>query len=123
MQWGRKVDPVRLSMRRLLMLGLVVLILFAAAGVWSAYQKERESAALRVESQNSLENLSSEHDQLVANIATLQTDRGKEAALRQEYAVGKKGEQLVIIVGPSTDTPAQATTTILQKIERAFWWW
>lgn len=123
MNSGRKVDPVRLSMKRLFMLILVFLIVFAAAGVWSAYRKERESAELRVESQSSLADLTSQHEQLVANIANLQSERGKEAALRQEYAVGKEGERLIVIVDPSTTTPTEATSTILQKIEQAFLWW
>lgn len=119
---GRKMDPVRLTMRRAVMLFLLALIIFGAFGVWSAYRKERESAALRMQSQSALADLTEQHDKLVANIADLESDRGKEAALRQEYSVGKEGEHLIVIVDPATTTPIQATSTFLQKIESAFWW-
>jgi cell division protein FtsB len=110
-------------MRRLLTILILLLVLFGAAGVWSAYTKERESAALRVQSQGALADLTQQQSHLEANITDLESERGREAALRQQYAVGEKGEHLVIIIDPASTTPTEATTTMFQKIEQAFWWW
>lgn len=105
------------------MLVLVALIIFGAAGVWSAYYKERESASLRMESQTALADLTQQQSQLQTNIVELQSARGREAALRQQYAVGESGEHLIIIVDPATTTPIATTTTLLQRIEQALSWW
>ena len=117
------MDPVRLSTRRLLTLGLFALVIFGAAGVWSAYNKERESASLRMESQSALADLTQQQAQLQQSITDLQSERGQEAALRQQYAVGERGEGLIIIVDPATTTALEATTTLLQRIEQALSWW
>jgi cell division protein FtsB len=120
---GRKVDPVQLSLRRLATLLLAVLVLFGGAGVWSAFGKERGSSASRAESQAALADLTRQQSQLEEDITDLQSDRGKEAALRQQYAVGKAGEHLLVIVDPATTTPSAATTTLLQQIKDALSWW
>lgn len=102
---------------------LLALIIFGAAGVWSAYGKERESASLRLQSQAALRDLTLQEAQLRQNIVTLQSARGKEAALREQYAVGQKGEQLIVIVDPATTTPIATSTSLIQRIEDAFSWW
>ena len=116
-------SPVRLFGRRILIVGLLALALAAIFGVWNAYRKERESRGLRVEAQGQLADLSARETQLNADIAKLESARGKEEALRQQYTLAGKGESLIIIVDPSEQKPAHATSTLLQWLQRTLWPW
>ncbi|HTR18890.1 MAG TPA: hypothetical protein VMH91_02835 [Candidatus Paceibacterota bacterium] len=115
-------DPTRLLWRRLRLFGLFVLVVFVGAGVWNSWQKEKQSSALNRESQAALADLSSQESQLQGNITELQSERGKEAALRQQYAVGKQGEDMIVIVDSSTTPPPQPQS-FLDKLKKAFSWW
>ena len=84
------------------------------------YQK-RESLQRPAENQYNM--LSQQQTQLQSDIASLETDRGKEAALRQQYAVGKKGEGLIVIVDPRSDAPRQASSTIMQWVRKFLPFW
>lgn len=116
-------EPVRLFGRRLLILGLLALLAVALSGVWGAYRKERESRALRREAEVQLSDLSIRQAELDAEIANLQSDRGKEEALRQQYALAKKGEGLIIIVDPSKTEIPREPSKLLQWFKKAFEWW
>jgi cell division protein FtsB len=115
-------DPARLIWRRLGIVVLIALVCFAGWSVWGAWQKDQESAALDQESQAALATLSSQQTELQQNITDLETTRGKEAALREEYAVGAQGEGMIIIVD-ATSTPLPPTPTLLDKLRSAFSWW
>ncbi len=117
-------DPVRLFGRRLALLALIVLVFAVAVGMWSAYQKAKESGSLRAQAQRQLHDFSARQSQLNSDIANLQTSRGKEEVLREQYALAAKGERLIIIVDPPASKPAQATsTTVFDTIKRTFSWW
>ncbi|OGG54294.1 hypothetical protein A3C20_01650 [Candidatus Kaiserbacteria bacterium RIFCSPHIGHO2_02_FULL_55_25] len=119
----RRRHIVRLLWRRLGTTALFVLVVVAISGVWSVYQKERESLQLRSEAESQYNMLSQQQAQLQSDIANLETDRGKEAALRQQYAVGKKGEGLIVIVDPRPDAPQQASSTIMQWVRKFLPFW
>jgi cell division protein FtsB len=111
-------------MRRLTLVGLFVLVIIAASGVWGIFQKDQESIVLKRQAQTQLSDISTQQTQLTASIAELQTERGKEAALRQEYSVGDPGEGMVMIVEPQASAPVVATSTPFQKwVHSAFSWW
>ena len=117
-------DPVRIFARRLMLLGLFLLVVLAMSGVWGVYRKDQESAILKEEAVAQLNALSSQQDQLAASIGELQTERGKEAALRQQYNVGNAGEGMVIIVEPPKPAMTTATTTPFQAwLQHTFSWW
>jgi len=114
-------DPVRLLFRRLLMLGILILILFAIDGVWTIYLKDKESLVQRREAEVDLKDLAQRKDRLTADIRSLDTDRGKEEALRGQYEIGKQGEGLIIIVD---EKPATTTPPVEKKwYEKVFPWW
>jgi cell division protein FtsB len=111
-------------MRRLMLVGLFILVIIAASGVWNIFQKDQQSIVLKRQAQAQLADLSTQQDQLNASIAELETERGKEAALRQQYSVGDPGEGMVMIVEPATSAPAVATSTSFQKwVHNTFSWW
>lgn len=116
-------DPVRLLWRRLLILGLFVLALLASSGVWSAYQKERASRALRLQAQGQLSDLSQREHQLNADIAKLETNRGKEEALREQYELAAEGEGLIIIVDQNQEMPVEAPSSLTTWFKNIFTWW
>lgn len=71
-----------------------------------------------------LADLTKRENQLKADITNLNTDRGKEAALRQQYQMGKSGEKMIIIVNPPTPVAAPATSTpLVQWFKNVFPWW
>lgn len=116
-------DAGALFLRRV---GLVTLFLLVCAGVWSvwgAWRKERESADLRVRSEVAAADLAQQESHLQDKIASLQSDRGKEAALRDQYAVGKQGEHLIVIVDQTPPPPPPPEPTLLDKIKGVFWRW
>jgi hypothetical protein len=119
----KRNDPVRLLGSRALLAGLFVLVALAGWGTWGAYQKDRESTALRTQAQVQLKDLSSQKTQLDSDIAILQTNRGKEALLRAQYALARAGEQEIIIVDPAASAPVQATSTFMDTLKKALWWW
>ena len=114
---------VRLLWHRLGIGALFIFVTLAASGVWSVYQKERESLALRDQAESQYQTLSQQEIQLQKDISSLATDRGKEAALRQQYAVGKTGERLIVIVDPQAVVPQQASSTIMQWVHKFLPFW
>jgi len=116
-------DPVRLFGRRLILLGLFALIVVSSTGVWGAYQKERESRALRNEAEMQLTDLSQRQAQLDADIASLETDRGKEQVLREQYALAARGEGLIVIVETPPVAPTRATSSLVDWLKKTFTWW
>ena len=117
--------PVRLFFRRLLLLVLFIFVLLGMSSVWNIYVKERESAVLKQQSQAALVDLTTRQKQLQSNIADLKTNRGMEAALRQQYDMGKSGEGMIMIIDASTSAPVAATSSsaFKQWINKAFPWW
>ena len=120
---SQKADPVRLFWRRVLLLIVLVLVIFGLSGVWRIYKRERESAALNSESAARLADLTWPEAKLRADIAQLGTDRGKEAALREQYRMGKPGEKLIVIVNPPTPIAVPAISTpIIEWFKNIFLW-
>ena len=116
-------NPIRLFWRRLGITALLMLVAAGTSGVWNVYHKERESRALRTEAEAQLRDLSRQEVELRTQIAKLETDRGKEEVLREQYAIGKRGEGLIIIVDPQTPVPIQASSTIMQWVHKFLPFW
>ncbi len=104
---------------------LFILFVSAVFGVWGVYQKDRESMVLRAQAQAQLSDLSERQSQLNADISTLQTERGMEAALRQQYALAAQGEDMIIIVDATSATPVEEATSsaFVQWMRKTFPWW
>ena len=121
--FGQQSDPLRLFGKRLLVLALLALVVVVSIGVWRVYQKERESHSLRADSEVQLTDLKNRKAQLEADIARLKTDRGMEAAIREQYQLAKSGEGLIVIVDPPTPVPTEATSTVMEWFQKTLSWW
>ncbi|PIR83968.1 hypothetical protein COU18_00975 [Candidatus Kaiserbacteria bacterium CG10_big_fil_rev_8_21_14_0_10_51_14] len=120
----RRNNPVRLLGKRLLVVALLALTIAISWGTWNAYKKERESGVLRTEAELQLEDFTQRHTQLTEDIASLQTSRGMEEVLREQYALAARGEGLIVIVDqPAAEPESATTTTMFEKVKRFFWRW
>ena len=120
---NQRSRAVKIFLRRLGLLGLLVLVIAAGSGVWQVYGKERESAALRAQAESQQADLAARKAELQSDLSKLQTDRGKEEILRTQYALAEKGEGLIVIVDPSTTTRPATTTSVFESIRKFFWPW
>ncbi len=119
----QKNDPLRLFLRRVLMLIVAAAVVFGISGVWGVYGKERDSRILREKEELRLANLEEQSVSLEQKLSQLETERGKEEALREQYAVGREGERLIIIVEPKIPPPLQATSTFREWVGKYLPFW
>ena len=117
-------EPVRLLGRRFLLVGLLGLAIIGIIGVINTYQKERESAALEKEAVAQATDLTQREAQLQNDVSELQTDRGREGALREQYALAAEGEQVIVIVDrPSQVVPTASSSAFVIWLHKTFPWW
>lgn len=109
--------------RRIVVFFLLLLVAGALWSVIGVYKKDRESAALKLQNQIRLADLERRQEQLDADIANLQTARGKEEMLRKQYALAARGEKMIIIVEPPAPPPQAATSSVFEAIGKWFSWW
>lgn len=121
--WTRnqRQTAARLFLRRLGLLALFALVVFAASGVWGVYQKERESGERRAEAETERADLEKRQNQLSTDIERLRTDRGLEETLRQQYGLAERGEQLIVIVDAAAATTGE-TSSSRNWFQKLFWW-
>jgi len=105
------------------MMGLALIVLFGLWAVFGVYMKERESSDLRKQAEAQLKDLEAHQSTLNERISSLETERGQEAELRDEYHVGKAGEGVVTIVDEPATGTQQTQTTDQSWWQRIFWWW
>jgi cell division protein FtsB len=115
-QQKRKIRRILYSPVSLIALAVVAVVF--ARGAWNVYQKESASGDYLAQAQTELTKVSATDAQLAQSVASLQTEQGVEADIRQKFRVVKPGEQIAVIVDTSaSDTPAAATST------PGFWAW
>lgn len=101
---------------------LAILVISALWGVWDIYRKNTEAARLRTEAEGRLAELTTQASRLETDLMALQTRRGMEAALRQQYAVAGAGEGLIVIVEPDKPQFTHASSTPWGWIANMFRW-
>jgi cell division protein FtsB len=108
-QRRKKVRRILYSPLSIIALSMVAL--FLAKGVWTIWQKERiATSEAKAAALNRSEVEAREHA-LSASLDALQSERGKEAAIREKFGATKPGEGVIVIVDPERPTTSAATTT------------
>lgn len=120
----KRRDPVRLLYRRLFIVLAFLLLAVLVRSVWNMYGKSAETAAARTAAEMRLEELDERKRVLEASIADMRSDRGVEAKLREQYAIGNEGEGLVIIIEDNRKQP-QKESHFLPALSwlRSIWPW
>ncbi len=113
----KREDPIALMKRRLLIVGLVLLVGVLGRGVYGVIQKERESRLLRDDAQQELADLQAREADIRTSIAELASERGIEQALRSEYELAKEGEEVIVIVGAQEEPESEFVAS-----PAALWW-
>ena len=85
---------------------LVIIILLMMRAVWDVYSKEKTSEADANAIQTQLASLQNQTQSLNQDINKLQTSEGVESTIRQNFHMGKQGEQLVIVTDLASTTPS-----------------
>lgn len=121
---GNRRDPVKLFLRRLLLLALFIGVLAVCSAVWDVYKKERESRLLREHAEAQMSGLTNQKVHLDGEINRLQTMRGKEETLRENYEMGRAGEGLIIIVeSPKSEPVAASSSPIREWVRKLIPFW
>lgn len=78
--------------------GLVIFASFVVVGIVDLYQKEEiartEATSARIE----YENLAKRHQELTQQVEALESERGQEAILREDFGVALPDEEVIIIL-------------------------
>jgi len=115
-------DPLRILGRRILLVLLSLFLISVTWALWDIYRKNGEAARLRAEAEGRLADLEEEHRRLEMDIANLETTRGREATLREQYALARAGEGLIVIVEPDRTEETQASPSPWGWIAKMFHW-
>jgi hypothetical protein len=96
-----------------LLVNRVTLLLLLAAVVWLSghvfylVAKERETAARAEDARQEHEEALARKERLLADLAYVDTERGKEAHLRERYGVAKEGEAVIMLVDGDDAPPPE----------------
>lgn len=99
--------------RQGVLIGILLLVAFwLAVSIWGLADKAHVAVSQANEGKWQYEALEKRKTALEANMAALETARGKDVAIRTTFGVARPGEEVIVVV-----PPAPATTT-----QTLFWW-
>jgi len=79
-------------------LGLIVFGSFVVVGVVDLFQKEEIARTEAKSAQIEYENLAKRHAELTKQVEELESERGQEAILREDFGVALPDEEVIIIM-------------------------
>ncbi len=95
--------------RKGILIGVLLLAAFwLVSNIWGLAGKAHVAVSQANDAKWQYEELEARKATLAANLAALDTARGKEAAIRTAFGVARPGEEVIVVVPPATATP---TTT------------
>ncbi|MEK9161289.1 MAG: septum formation initiator family protein [Patescibacteria group bacterium] len=80
-----------------------ILVLFLIFSTIKAYKKSERSADKTKETRKEILVLEKRNAELLADVASLESDSGKESEIRKRFDVAKPGEKILIIVDKNSD--------------------
>ncbi len=90
---------------------LFVIVVLMAHRVWLIWQRSQVVKAGRDEMAAQVAALAAREAVLKSDLAALDSERGREAVIRQKFAVIKEGEGVVTVVTPPSATTSLASTS------------
>ena len=92
-----------------ILIGVLVLSAFWLGSlIWNLGSKAELAWSQAHNTKAEYEQLEARKATLQANLSTLQTPRGQDAAIREAFGVARPGEEVIVVVPPASTT---ATTT------------
>ena len=90
---------------------LLLLVIALGRSVYLIWHRERVADNERQAILEQIEAMETRQAQLTTDLTLLQTDRGVEERIRQQFSVAKAGEQVVsvVLLPASTSTPIKST--------------
>jgi cell division protein FtsB len=94
--------------RRGLLIGVLLLVIFWLVSlIWGLLGKAQVAIKESRDAEWQYRALEERKATLEANLAALQTDRGRDAAIRTSFGVAKPGEEVIVVVPPATSTATE----------------
>src|SRR3989344_5970415 len=108
------------QLRRGVLVGALVLVAFWLMSlIWGLAEKARVAVGQEAEVRHEFEGLEVRRHTLEANLAELDTPRGKDEAIRTAFGVAKAGEELFVEV-PRPASSAHSTPGFWQRVRHWF---
>ena len=94
--------------RQGILIGILLLVAFwLTSSIWGLFVKAHIAVSQANEAKTQYQTLEERKATLAANLAALNTARGKDAAIRTAFGVARPGEEVIVVVPPlaATATP------------------
>lgn len=101
------------------LIGLMLVgIAWLASLIWGLAGKAHVAVSEANQAKSAYQELEQRKATLEANLAALKTERGEDAAIRTAFGVAKEGEEVIVVVPPTSTGP----TSTPSWWERLFGW-
>lgn len=100
------------------LLVLIIVLLFVGRATWSMFEKARETENKLAAVEQEHAEVKERYDTLSEKVEDLQTERGKEEAIREKFGVAREGEHVIYLI-EEEEEPAQTEKqdrSLFQKI-------
>jgi cell division protein FtsB len=94
---------------------LLLVALWLASLIWALAGKAHIAISQADEEHEQYQSLEERKAALEANLSTLATPRGEDAAIRMAFGVARPGEEVIVVEPPATTAPT-STPSWWQKI-------
>ena len=89
-----------------ILIGILLLVIFWLVSlIWGLVDKVHIAVSEAREARLQYEALEERKAMLQANVAAIETERGRDAAIRTAFGVARPGEEVIVVVPPATTTP------------------
>lgn len=89
---------------------LIILLTYLLINVLDIFRKEEIARETAKESKQELEELQARRKTLESNLASLDTERGREESYREQFGVALPGEEVIIVVAEEEEEPQTGLT-------------